>query len=94
MLLPLGMRFPGAFVININSYIYDVSSTGPFGLQGISVSSPLETDADLLYIYMFHIYIYLHNVSILRHFGSSLLELTKVVLRLKSFLPLHFIVLA
>ena len=46
-----------------------------------------ETDADLLYIYMFHIYIYLHNASILRHFGSSLLELTKVVLRLKSFLP-------
>ena len=29
MLLPLGMRFPGAFVININLYIYDCSFFGP-----------------------------------------------------------------
>jgi len=92
VLLPLGMRFPGAFVINIISFIYDVSSMGPFGLQGISVSSHPETDADL-FIYMCLIYIYTYSIPLsfailaqaskLEHFGDSL-----------SIFSLHFIVLA
>jgi len=41
-----------------------------------------------------HIYIHKTTFTILRHFGSSLLELTKLVLRIQLFPPLRVIVLA